>query len=621
MLRMSVRFKDGETKNLLVEVGKRMYLSDYGMPSPKYPSNFAMTLRKYLSNAVVGEFKQVGFDRIVEFTIEGKGGGFKLIIELFGEGNGNILLTDSKDVIKAVMKPRRFKHRDLIGKEVYAYPPQRLNPFKIGPEKITEIIKGHGSLVKGLAGPLGLGGMYSEEVCARTGLAKDSKSITLEEGEIIVKTLNELKNEALNPRSVIVYQNDLPVDVTPIKLLFYKNSKTKDFPSFNNALDEFFTEEIVGELEEKAQSKFKEGLKSMNIRLREQAKAIGKFNCEIRDYKIIGDTIYGSFEKVEKLIDTFSKARKTISSKDISEKIKDVRGIKQYLSKENALVVELDDFEFKLDLSLSASKNADQYYSRSKKAREKLKGARGAAEITKVRIKDYIKKGKSPSEEGEKISAKKKVKKRWYERFRWFFSSDGFLVIAGRDATSNETVVKRHMEKGDIFVHADIHGAPTVIVKAEGREVPGTTIDEACQFAALNSIAWKNNAAFLEVYWVTPEQVSKTPESGEYVAKGAFIIRGKRNFRRSKVGLSVGVKVNDEAMVVGGPESSVEKNSDYYVNILPGRMKSKDASQKIKEIILGQATEEEQDTIKRLNVDDIQRVLPTGGYSFKGKKQ
>jgi predicted ribosome quality control (RQC) complex YloA/Tae2 family protein len=87
MLRMSVRFKDGETKNLLVEVGKRMYLSDYGMPSPRYPSNFAMTLRKYLSNAVVGEFKQVGFDRIVEFSIEGKEGGFKLIIELFGEGN------------------------------------------------------------------------------------------------------------------------------------------------------------------------------------------------------------------------------------------------------------------------------------------------------------------------------------------------------------------------------------------------------------------------------------------------------------------------------------------------------------------------------------------------------
>lgn len=619
-LRVQLRFKEGGTGNLSVEVGKRMYLSEFAMPSPKFPSNFAMTLRKYLSNAKVKEIRQVGFDRIVEMVAETKEGDFKLIFELFGEGN--VILADAEGRIKAVMKKRRFKHRELVGSEMYVYPPQRLNPFQLSPEEISGVVEKYGNLVKALAVPLGLGGLYSEEVCMRAGIKKDTPSLTPEEAETVTQVLKDLKEEALDPKPVIILENSTPVDVAPMRLAIYEGKETKEFPTFNKALDEFFTEREVETIEEEVEKAFKEGLTTMNIRLREQARAIARFNREAKDGRLIGDTIYGNFDAVQELVDTIARARKTMPAKEIKAKLKDVEAVKQYLPKENAVVVNIGGLEFKLDLALSASKNADYYYSRSKKAREKLKGARGAVEKTKTRITEYLEKGRLEVQAQEKMPVKRTVKKRkWYERFRWFISSEGFLVIGGRDATSNEMVVKRHMEKGDVFVHADIHGAPAVVVKAEGKGVPQKTIEEACEFAASNSIAWKNLAAFLDVYWVNPEQVSKTPKSGEYVGKGAFIIRGKRNYIRSKLVLSVGFTMNKEAEVMCGPVDAVERNCDYHVTIAPGHLKSKEVAQKILGIVLKMAKDEHKNTLKRLNLDEIQRVLPTGGHSIVEKKR
>jgi predicted ribosome quality control (RQC) complex YloA/Tae2 family protein len=615
-LRILVRFREGRTQNLMVEVGKRMYLSDYAVPSPKFPSNFVMTLRKYLSNSIVNEIRQVGFDRIVEIILSTSAGNYKLIIELFGEGN--VILTDSDGQIKAVMKPRKFKHRDLVGKAIYSYPPQRLNPFQIRPEKLKEVVEEYGSLVKALAVPLGLGGLYGEEVCLRAQIKKESSSLKMEEAEIIVKVMIGLKNEALTPKPVIVYENNTPVNVLPAGLKMYGSNRAKEFGSFNEALDNFFTTEVIDQLDEDAEKKFKNGLIKIGFRLREQARAIGRFSREFRHGKLIGDAIYANFQDVQDFIDYFSIARKKHSAGEIKSKLEDYDQVKQYLPKENAIVVDVGGLEFKLDLSMRASKNADYYYSKSKKAREKLKGARSAAEKTKLQIKAYVTKGKQKARREEGVPVKKIARKiRWYERFRWFRSSDAFLVIGGRDASSNETIVKRHMEKGDIFVHADIHGAPAVVIKSEGVLIPDRTIDEACQFAASNSTAWKSNAAFLDTYWVTPDQVSKTPKAGEYVGRGAFIIRGKRNYKRSKISLSIGVAIDEGTEVMCGPFEAVQRHCAYLVTIIPGRMKSKETSQKIKEIILREATEEHRDAIKHLNVDEIQRVLPTGGYSIK----
>ena len=116
-------------------------------------------------------------------------------------------------------------------------------------------------------------------------------------------------------------------------------------------------------------------------------------------------------------------------------------------------------------------------------------------------------------------------KKRWFDRFRWFYTSDQVLVIGGRDAGQNEELIRKYLEGGDTFVHADVHGASVVVVKGKTKDM-----DEVARFAAAYSGAWRAGFASADVYAARPDQVSKTAESGEYLSRGSFVVRGERQW-------------------------------------------------------------------------------------------
>jgi predicted ribosome quality control (RQC) complex YloA/Tae2 family protein len=96
---------------------------------------------------------------------------------------------------------------------------------------------------------------------------------------------------------------------------------------------------------------------------------------------------------------------------------------------------------------------------------------------------------------------------------------DGLLVVGGRDAGTNELVVKRYLDNQDIYLHSDIHGAPSVVIKKGEDEIPKKSIQEAGHMAASFSSAWSKGYGSQDVYWVHPDLVSKTPQSGEFVAR------------------------------------------------------------------------------------------------------
>ena len=91
----------------------------------------------------------------------------------------------------------------------------------------------------------------------------------------------------------------------------------------------------------------------------------------------------------------------------------------------------------------------------------------------------------------EKQKPKEKRELKWYEKIRWFISRDGYLVIGGRDANSNEQVVKKYSKNNDIYLHCDIHGAPSTIVQNNSDdEIPESTLYDAACFASSYSSAW-----------------------------------------------------------------------------------------------------------------------------------
>jgi hypothetical protein len=208
----------------------------------------------------------------------------------------------------------------------------------------------------------------------------------------------------------------------------------------------------------------------------------------------------------------------------------------------------------------------------------------------------------------------------WYERFRWFHTSDGFLVVGGRNADQNEELVKKYTERGDLFFHAQAHGAPVTILKATGPseaardvDIPDSSREEAAQFAVSYSSVWKAGQFAGDVYMVTPDQVSKTPESGEYIEKGSFVVRGDRTYYDdTPVGVAVGIQVEPQTRVVGGPPSAIEDRVATSVRLEPGQYAQNDIAKMIYREFRNRFVD--QSFVRRVaSADRIQEFCPNGG--------
>jgi len=245
-------------------------------------------------------------------------------------------------------------------------------------------------------------------------------------------------------------------------------------------------------------------------------------------------------------------------------------------------------------LNKSVEENAGLCYEKAKKIKKKIEGAKKAMRenIKKLEKIEKEKKIEEQKETKKEIQAEKK----WYEKFHWFVSSEGFLVIGGRDATSNEIIIKKHTEKNDLVFHTDLAGSPFFVVKADNKEIGENTKREAADATVSYSKAWKLGMTSTPVFYVNPEQVSKKAKSGEYLKKGAFMIYGRTNYIENKINLAVGIK---DGRIMAGPVEAISSNCEKFVEVMPGREKTSQTAKKIQHKIGG-------------GLDEIIRAMPSG---------
>jgi hypothetical protein len=207
------------------------------------------------------------------------------------------------------------------------------------------------------------------------------------------------------------------------------------------------------------------------------------------------------------------------------------------------------------------------------------------------------------------------MKKLWYHRFRWFVTSDGVVVLGGRDASQNEELVKKYMGGQDLFVHADVHGASVVIVKGKTEHM-----DEVAQFAASYSGSWRSGHFSADVYSALPAQVSKTPESGEFISRGSFIVRGERTYYRNvPLAVGIGLMLEPHAAVIGGPPSVIKGKTKAYTELKPGQFEPNDVAKKVLRILKQNVSEEEEKALKNiLNTTQVAAFVPPGGSDIVG---
>ena len=603
--------------DLVMQCGSRIHTTQYPLENPTTPPSFPMLLRKRIKGAHVESITQHNFDRVIKIRVK-KDKYYTIIVELFDKGN--IILLDDENNIIQPLKRKQLSERDISSKREYVFPKERgINPIEVTKEELSELFKNADSDAVRTLAMNGLGSLYAEEIIQRANntveIDKNTPTPQLSDKQIaeihnsMQELFDNLKDGSIKPQIV---KKDSKEDVVPLDLIKYDDFEKTFYNDFNEACDEFYSKKVNSTIKNVKEAAWNKKVKKFEKRLNLQQETLDNFEKTIKESKHKGEVIYSNYPTIENIINVVNNAwSNDYSFKEIGKILKKAKKdgmaeaqIYESIDKMGVLTLNISDTSFNINPKLTIPENAEIYYEKAKKAKRKTKGALIAIENTKKQLED-IKSKKNIAMENVSVP-KKRIKKnlKWYEKHRWFISSDNTLVVGGRDANSNELIVKKYLDPNDIYLHADIHGASSVSIKLNGEELNENIIKESGEFAASFSSAWSMGFTTQDVYWVHPDQVTKTPESGEFLKKGSFVIRGHRNYIRSaRVRLGIGIVDYEGKRIMAGPVDALEAHCDNFVVLKPGFTKKEAIAKKI----LHKINEDE-----LITLDDIIRVLPSG---------
>ena len=681
LLRLKLRDFDRGRVELLLEVGetKRAHLADPDRvpDAPGRPPNFAMMLRNRLSGADFVGASQYEFDRILSLSFERPDQDTTLVVELFGDGNVAVL-DETREVVQS-LETVRLKSRTVAPGAQYEFPASRVNPLAVDYDPfVARMEESDTDVVRTIATQLNFGGLYAEEVCTRAGVEKTTPIEEADEEtyerlhDAMGRLAEQVRSGAFDPR-VYVERDDgdgegdgdddasRVVDVTPFPLEERENAALdgEAFDSFNAALDEYFyrlerqgAEERGGGGGGSQRPDFEAEIEKQKRIIEQQRGAIEGFEEQADRERERAELLYARYELVDEILSTIRSARaEGVPWDEIEAKFEAgaERGIPAAEAvvgvdgSEGTVTVEIDETEVSLDATTGVEKNADRLYTEAKRVEGKKEGAQAAIEDTREELEaverrreeweadggDDEEADDGDDEEPEEIdwlsrsSIPVRKDDHWYEQFRWFHTSDGFLVIGGRNADQNEAIVKKYLNKHDLFFHSQAHGGPVTVIKATGPsepardvEIPERSREEAAQFAVSYSSVWKDGRFAGEAYAVEPDQVSKTPESGEYLEKGGFVIRGDRTyFRDVSASVAVGVACEPETRVIGGPPSAIEPRAATSIRLEPGKYAQNDAAKRCYREFRERFAD--QSFVRKVaSADRIQEFLSPGGSAM-----
>ena len=555
-------------------------------------------LRNDLLRAKITSIKQIGSERIVYVTFTGFDQEFVLVGEFFSEGN--IILCNKEMKILSLLHSIDVRHRKLGVGLTYVSPPSSgLDLFDVTRDDIEQIRTVQTAVARWVGRTLGLPTKYAEEITKIAGIDPQVIGNTLSEeqvGKIFQATRNLIDKVVGGNHEPYIVHNEKGADVIPVPLGNVSEENCTKVPSFMQGLDLLFSENLLEQGKSSQSTTANEKIAELEHKLEEQNKAIS----------LVKERANG--------ISSVAKALQGIASSGATsiEDPKIVSLLAQYgsaLRKEAGIpLISIGDEKIKVNLQSSIQAIASVLFNESKKQLRAIDTIESERKKTEKNLETFRKQA-SIARESVVFTVQKK--KEWFERYRWFFTSDNLLAIGGRDASSNSSVIRKHLDKNDKVFHAEIVGSPFFVLKNEAEDKV-SSVTEVAQATVCFSRAWREGLYGLNAYWVRPDQIKTAAPSGQFIAKGSFVIEGTRNFVQvSSLQLSVGLyEKNDNYSLMCGPPSAVKKKCIYFVTIEPTGQEMTEIAKKIKLEFL--KFEEKKEVIKSINIDDFIRALPAG---------
>ena len=661
-----------EKKYLIIESGIKFYLIDNFSALKDMPSSFCSKLRKHLKNKRLVKITQVNLDRVIDLTFGSGEMEFHIIGEFYA--SGNIIFTSFNYTILTLLHPYTYKTKlDILKEDTLKEDTLKED---INATIKTKVCVGHIYPFELATQSVELNAVNLIQMFEKN-LLKLDKKITLKqfvnklpiikfssnviEHSLYISNINLSQKISSETKFNDIFKDSSYIDnfINEINKLF-KQDKFEGYKTANNIYPYAYSHLNLTTLTSTIHNNFTIPLsyhfqsikpietkeiineKVLQIKTSKQEKVI--YNIEqqiilmennIKNIEKQIDILTNHIDYIQNYINTVL-IQKLLNYNEMDNEFFKFIEIIQYKHK---IKFELEKIEFEVDYSQSIFIWREELYSKIKKILSKLSNARILLEKQKkllklndinltattdttntnttntVIVKDYIILGQSKSN--------------WFEQFNWFFTSDNLLFISGKTSDQNELIVKKYMEDSDIYIHSDSFGSGSGLLKNPFKfDIPEKnqkSLIECGNFLIAHTKAWEScvgNSA----YWVKSTQVSKTPESGEYVSKGSFIIRGQKNFIRvdhMELGFGIIFKIigkdgfwgnikKDEQIEYAIPILSTYSALSSYkfkIKIIHGTQKITKVLKEVISSFIKKSNLSEKEAIKKISNDSIQKVL------------
>ena len=565
-------------------------------------------LSREIERAKINSVSQPGSERIFFLHFINKDNKErKLVIEIFGKGN--IILCDESMKILWILNPVEVRHRILKTGLEYVLPPNRgEDVFQVtleGMKKSRQTQPENTDLVRWLSKCTSLPRKYVEEILLHSGIStKYANNLSDNDVQIIYDNTKEITSKVIDETnhepSIIVDKLGLAIDASPI--VMSGDSNAKKVESYMDGIDQVLSNEIISIGRSLKTEETDRKILELEHDLEEQNRAKTQVITRSQNLRRVAHELMNLSSMG--IVDMDDSAVRSLLENNDSNIVME-NGI-TYLNIENE----------RIKFESSIPKSSSLLFSRAKELE------RGAINIDKAseELRLRVEKLQNQTQKiHEKIQFSKLESKQWYERYRWFVTSDGYLVIGGRDASSNSAIIRKYMTENDIIFHAEIHGSPFFLVKNVNNQEKQNSgyVEETAQATISFSRAWKDGLSSGDAYWVFPNQVKKGAPTGQFLPKGSFVIEGKRNFCRGiELKLSIGlVQIEKKYSIVCGPLNAVRKRSLVFASLLPGGTDQMNLAKRVKSEFVRAISEFDQslaEFCKKISLDEFIRMLPPG---------
>ena len=475
----------------------RVCLTNQKFENPDVPPVFCMLMRKHLSGGKITDISTVKNERILKIEVESTNELFEitkrtLIVEIMGK-HSNIILTDEDGRIIDCASRVDFtvsEKRQVLPGLYYELPPKsgKADPFETDNVKMLDILSQKDANTDLsdiiLSGFDGMSPLLSREIAHKA----NNDAI---KGVVVLKEfLSKIENYEKKPLILIDKKTNEPKDLYIFDIEQYGDFyEKKYFDTVNECVDFFYTgKEEKRKLDEKKQSLYtviSKSISKTSKKLDIHTKNVEKAKKKDR-YRIYAELITANLYKL---------------TKNSNEAI-----LENYYDNNNPITVPMDE-------TMSPARNAKKYFEKynKEKTMEKI-----SSEMIKeleeelkylFELRDTVeicndKKSLDEIKEelifGEYIKEKTKSnvkKKQPVSKPLEFMSTDGFLILCGRNNRQNEELTLKIASKNDLWLHIRNVAGSHVVIRSQGSEIPDKTLEEAAIIAAVYSKKSKDTKA------------------------------------------------------------------------------------------------------------------------------